>query len=143
MAMFILIAADGSTAAQIHTRGDLTPTAEGTNPDGLAEQAVDRFGAPDERFIDGAWVRYAPAVPAAVDAAHLADNGPLSIDMAHIQKAVEAQLIATGVSLPSGLVAAEAAALDMDIGDLAAAIVAKQAEANAIEVARRIAKTLA
>lgn len=75
-----------------------------------------------------------------IDQGHRADHGALSINMAHIQKAVEAQLILQGVALPDGLVAGEAAATGIAVHDLAAIIVERQAEANAIEIARRVAK---
>lgn len=143
MSMWVLLNADGSTAAQIHTAGGATPASAGDNPRGLSEHEVARFGAADERLVDGAWARYAPAVPAAVDDAHLADFGPLSIDLAHVQKALEAQLILAGVTLPHGLVASEAAALGLDISTLAGTIVARQAESNAPEIARRVAKMTA
>ena len=140
MAMWVLLNPDGSTAAQIHTLGALSPSASGDNPAGLAEHAVERFGEADERLVDGAWQTFAAAVPAAIDAAHCANHGPLAIDMAHIQKAIEAQLILSGTDLPQGIVAAEAAALGLDISDLAATIVARQAATNAPEIARRVAK---
>ncbi|MES2449274.1 MAG: hypothetical protein V4610_01790 [Pseudomonadota bacterium] len=91
-------------------------------------------------FAEGCIVALPEGRDNRIDQGHRADHGALSIRMAHIQKAVEAQLILAGIDLPLSLVAAEAAATDVAIKDLAAAIVERQAQTNTIELARRIAK---
>lgn len=92
-------------------------------------------------FEEGSIVALPAGRAQRIDQGHRADHGPLSIRMAHVQKAIEAQLILAGIALPHSLVAAEAAATGVTIDDLAAAIVAKQTEDHAAELARRIAKT--
>jgi hypothetical protein len=76
---------------------------------------------------------------ARIDQAHLADHGPLSIALAHIEKRIEARLILTGVQI-DGMVAAEARETGQDATALARAIVAAADRARSVELERIVAK---
>jgi hypothetical protein len=65
---------------------------------------------------------------------------PEHIASVHLQKAVEASLILSGVTLTHGLLAAEAEALGIKIEDLAEQVAAKREQERELEVARRLAK---
>jgi len=58
----------------------------------------------------------------------------------HLQKAIEATLILSGYDLSAGLLAEEAAALGLDLTDLAATVRGKRRAECDFEVARRSAK---
>lgn len=59
----------------------------------------------------------------------------------HIQKAIEATLILSGYDLPAGLLAAEAAAVGIDVHDLAQAVRGHREPEREYEVERRVRKT--
>ena len=104
---------------------------QGEPPEGAIE--VDRFpvtGLSFEDFKDGAWV---------TDTKGKADveAGPEHIAEAHMQKRIEAVLIASGVSLTKGLLFEEANALNVTLESLAAVVMTKSAEFAAIELARK------
>ncbi|MFX4914390.1 hypothetical protein ABTC20_19445, partial [Acinetobacter baumannii] len=67
-------------------------------------------------------------------------HGKRSIEIAHVQKAIEARLILGGLVLPDSLIGAEARALNIPLLDLAATILARAPVAEDAEVARRVAK---
>jgi hypothetical protein len=65
---------------------------------------------------------------------------PEHIASVHAQKALEAAIILSGVTLTHGLLAAEAEALGIKIEDLAEQVAAKRRQERELEVARRLAK---
>ena len=98
---------------------------------------VERLPGDFETRVRGRWVLDRAR---AIDSAHIADHGPDAIVRAHAIKAVEASLILSGIAV-NGLIAAEARALGIDAGELAATIAAKTAPLMKAEVARRVAKS--
>lgn len=62
------------------------------------------------------------------------------VDQAHVIKAVEASIILSGINLTSGLLVEEAAALGVDVIDLAVEVSRRAAEFRAAEVNRRTIK---
>lgn len=63
--------------------------------------------------------------------------GPEHIAEARAQKRIEAVWIASGIALPAGLIAAEAARREITPAELAAIVLAKSAEFMAAELARQ------
>lgn len=141
MAMWILLDADGKVRAQVMTEGAATPTSDGLNEEGYTEVAVEAFGDLRSQTFDTAtatWKARTDSVAmAAIDDAYRADNGALAIRLAHIQKAVEAQLIVAGIALPDSLVASEAEMAGVDALTLATQIVEKARADYHAELDRR------
>uniref|UniRef100_UPI0035CB715A hypothetical protein n=1 Tax=uncultured Sphingomonas sp. TaxID=158754 RepID=UPI0035CB715A len=138
-----LVRADGRYYAGLYVEVGKSAADDGQNPRNMREVEIpgdwpDRW----QRFDEGSatWIDHAADRAAAVDDAYLANNGPLAIRMAHVQKAIEAQHIVAGRDMPDGLVAAEAAATGVERQELAAAIVAKAKIDYVPEVERRAAK---
>lgn len=136
---WILLNADGTTAAQVITDEDRRP-GKRENPDKLRMAKVERFGEPGERWIDGKWRMVdGEAQAAAINAAHLANHGPFAVDLGRRQKATEARLILAGVDI-NGLVAAEARATEQDVRELAQTIADAAAASETIEIERIVAR---
>jgi hypothetical protein len=66
---------------------------------------------------------------------------PEHIASVHAQKALEAAIILSGITLTHGLLAAEAEALGIKIEDLAEQVAEHRKKERELEVARRLAKT--
>lgn len=140
MAHYALLNRDGDLVDQVETVGEATPTQVGRSQPGTQEVRVDRPGRAGERVADGRWEKDPIGWSASIDTAHRTKHGKRSIEIAHVQKAIEARLILGGLVLPDSLIGAEARALNIPLLDLAATILARAAVAEDAEVARRVAK---
>ena len=142
MGKWVLLAADGSVAAQVHTRRGRTPREDGSNPDELREVEVNRFGEVHERFVKGRWIVDPERAAELVDVDHRQARGPHAIAIAHAVKAIEARLLLAGVAI-DGLLAAEARATGQDLHELAQAVIAAANAADQYEIDRIAAKRAA
>lgn len=97
--------------------------------------AIDRLPESFERW-DRKARRFVRDEAAAIDEAH----GSAAIARAHARKAIEADLILSGVAIPKGLLSAEAEATGQAIEELAAAVAAHTATEIAAEVERIVGK---
>lgn len=119
-----LLRGDGSVE-QIFVPIRKTPTQAGLNPDGHAEVKLKRFGdlrheRPDPKT--GKWTSDPELKAGAVDDAHLANHGALSIVLARHLKLLEARVMVAGVEI-DGSVAREARTLGMAPVDRARQVV--------------------
>ncbi len=122
MAIYRLVGADG---AAMFFENDFDA------PEGAVE--VERFPGPYEDFVDGEWVYQSIA-----HANELA--GPKHIAEAHLTKYMEALLVKSGVTLTTGLLAAEARLQGVAVADIADAVMVKRAEFIAKETTRQEAQ---
>lgn len=85
------------------------------------------------------WDRKAGAFVLDVEAAANHRAGPDHVAAMHARKAVEAHLIAAGIAAPTMLLVREAAVRGIEPTELAAIVLEKTAEAEAVELARQAA----